>query len=84
MFAALGKLAEELLGRTGGMLSRKFLMPLIIWQLLRTVSDMPTDRFYALVGAAVFLGGLFMWYEYRLDRVREERWENQMPSRASR
>ncbi|MEN3007240.1 MAG: hypothetical protein ABC578_06200 [Candidatus Methanosuratincola petrocarbonis] len=45
---------------------------------------MPTDRFYALVGAVVFLGGLFMWYEYRLDRVREERWENQMPSRASR
>lgn len=63
---------KEVLGRAGGMLSRKFLMPIIIWQLLRTVSDLPTDRFYALVGAAVFLGGLFMWYEFRLDRIREE------------
>jgi len=65
-------LLKEVLGRAGGMLSRKFLMPLIIWQLLKTVSDMQTDRFYALVGAAVLLGGLFMWYEYRLDRIREE------------
>lgn len=65
-------LLKEILGRAGGMLSRKFLMPFIVWQLLKTISDMQTDRFYALVGAMVLLGGLFMWYEYRLDRLREE------------
>ena len=64
---------KELLGRAGSFLSRKYLTPLLLTVLVSQVSNMPSERFWALVGLAAILGLAYILVEYRLDVERVRR-----------